>query len=138
MPSKRKEPEPSDDAPPTKRVHIKRIKPNSHNDKITKKTPQKHRPSGPTVPVSVNELKKRIRDVKRLLDRVDLPADARIVQERALAGYQKDLEEEMTRRKRSEMIKKYHFVRFLGMSFFSHPLLSLSLSLCGPFNEQNH
>ncbi|KAL2002921.1 hypothetical protein VTN02DRAFT_5575 [Thermoascus thermophilus] len=113
MSSKRKEPEPSDDAPPAKRVHIKRIKPNSHNDKIAKKTPQKHRPVGPTVPVSVNELKRRIRDVKRLLDRVDLPADARIVQERALAGYQKDLEEEMARRKRSEMIKKYHFVRFL-------------------------
>lgn len=64
---------------------------------------------------SVNELKRRIRDVKRLLNRVDLPADARIVQERALAGYEKDLAEETARRKRSEMIKKYHFVRFLGM-----------------------
>lgn len=63
---------------------------------------------------SVNELKKRIRDVKRLLNRVDLPADARIVQERALAGYENDLEEEMQRRHRSAMIKKYHFVRFLG------------------------
>ncbi|GAB1211427.1 18S rRNA maturation protein [Aspergillus terreus] len=62
---------------------------------------------------SVNELKKRIRDVKRLLNRVDLPADARIVQERALAGYENDLEEEMQRRHRSAMIKKYHFVRFL-------------------------
>lgn len=65
---------------------------------------------------SVNELKRRIRDVKRLLNRADLPADARIVQERALAGYEKDLEEELKRRNRSEMIKKYHFVRFLGMS----------------------
>lgn len=64
---------------------------------------------------SVNELKKRIRDVKRLLNRVDLPADARIVQERALAGYENDLEEEENRRERSKMIKKYHFVRFLGM-----------------------
>ncbi|KAE8157366.1 hypothetical protein BDV40DRAFT_50952 [Aspergillus tamarii] len=62
---------------------------------------------------SVNELKKRIRDVKRLLNRVDLPADARIVQERALAGYENDLEEEENRRERSKMIKKYHFVRFL-------------------------
>ncbi|KAE8349857.1 rRNA-processing protein efg1 [Aspergillus coremiiformis] len=62
---------------------------------------------------SVNELKKRIRDVKRLLNRVDLPADARIVQERALAGYENDLDEEMNRRERSKMIKKYHFVRFL-------------------------
>ncbi|KAF5859278.1 18S rRNA maturation protein [Aspergillus alliaceus] len=62
---------------------------------------------------SINELKKRIRDVKRLLNRVDLPADARIVQERALAGYENDLEEENNRRERSKMIKKYHFVRFL-------------------------
>ena len=66
---------------------------------------------------SVNELKRRVRDVKRLLNRVDLPADARIVQERALAGYEKDLQAELDRRERSEMIKRYHFVRFLGMSF---------------------
>ncbi|PWY91079.1 hypothetical protein BO70DRAFT_329317 [Aspergillus heteromorphus CBS 117.55] len=62
---------------------------------------------------SVNELKKRIRDVKRLLNKADLPADARIVQERALSGYEKDLEDELKRRDRSKMIKKYHFVRFL-------------------------
>lgn len=68
---------------------------------------------------SVNELKRRIRDVKRLLSRGDLAADARIVQERALAGYEKDLEDETRRRTRSQMIKKYHFVRFLGM-FYSN------------------
>lgn len=66
---------------------------------------------------SVNELKRRIRDVKRLLSRGDLAADARIVQERALAGYKKDLEDETQRRARSQMIKKYHFVRFLGMFY---------------------
>ena len=63
---------------------------------------------------SVNELKKRIRDVRRLLNKRDLPADARIVQERALAGYEEDLAEETARRERSQMISKYHFVRFLG------------------------
>lgn len=63
---------------------------------------------------SVNELKRRIRDVKRLLARGDLPPDARIVQERALSGYEKDLEDETQKRARSQMIKKYHFVRFLG------------------------
>ncbi|KAJ5574359.1 uncharacterized protein N7459_008786 [Penicillium hispanicum] len=62
---------------------------------------------------SVNELKKRIRDVKRLLNKTSLPADARILQERALAGYEQDLVEETARRERSQMIKKYHFVRFL-------------------------
>ena len=66
---------------------------------------------------SVNELKRRIRDVKRLLNREDLPADVRIIQERALSGYEKDLEDEMQRRNRSQMIKKYHFVRFLGMLY---------------------
>lgn len=65
---------------------------------------------------SVNELKKRIRDVKRLLNKKDLSADARVVQERALAGYEEDLAEEVARRERSHMIKKYHFVRFLGAS----------------------
>ncbi|KAJ5601967.1 rRNA-processing protein EFG1 [Penicillium lagena] len=62
---------------------------------------------------SVNELKKRIRDVKRLLNKPDLPADARVLQQRALAGYEQDLAEETARRQRSQMIKKYHFVRFL-------------------------
>ncbi|KAI9367850.1 hypothetical protein BJX61DRAFT_266826 [Aspergillus egyptiacus] len=63
--------------------------------------------------VSVNELKRRIRDVKRLLNKPDLPADVRIVQERALSGYEKELADEEKRRERSKMIKKYHFVRFL-------------------------
>lgn len=66
---------------------------------------------------SVNELKRRIRDVKRLLNKKDLPADARVVQERALAGYEEDLAEETARRERSQMISKYHFVRFLGMLY---------------------
>jgi len=64
---------------------------------------------------SINDLKKRIRDVKRLLNKMDLSADARILQERALAGYEQDLADEMARRERSQLIKKYHFVRFLGM-----------------------
>ncbi|KAJ5327068.1 hypothetical protein MYU51_008313 [Penicillium brevicompactum] len=62
---------------------------------------------------SINDLKKRIRDVKRLLNKQDLSADARILQERALAGYENDLEEETKRRERSALISKYHFVRFL-------------------------
>lgn len=66
---------------------------------------------------SVNDLKRRIRDVKRLLAKPDLPADKRIIQERALSGYEKELADEEKRRERSRMIKKYHFVRFLGMAF---------------------
>ncbi|KAF9885746.1 18S rRNA maturation protein [Aspergillus nanangensis] len=74
---------------------------------------------------SINELKKRIRDVTRLLKKVDLPADVRIVQERALAGYEKDLEEETQRRHRSTMIKKYHFVRFLDRKTASKDVKNL-------------
>ncbi|KAL4991072.1 hypothetical protein BDW68DRAFT_185294 [Aspergillus falconensis] len=62
---------------------------------------------------SVNELKRRIRDAKRLLAKPDLSADKRVIQERALAGYEKELADEERRRERSRMIKKYHFVRFL-------------------------
>lgn len=64
--------------------------------------------------LSINDLKRRIRDVKRLLSRANLSPEARIIQERALKGYEKDLKDEQDRRQRSEMIKKYHFVRFLG------------------------
>ncbi|KAI9041196.1 Efg1 domain-containing protein [Aspergillus affinis] len=92
---KRKDRDGSDDAAPARK-------------KIQQQMPRKE-----TNYPSVNELKKRIRDVKRLLNKVDLPADARIVQERALAGYEQDLEDENNRRDRSKMIKKYHFVRFL-------------------------
>lgn len=74
---------------------------------------------------SVNDLKRRIRDVKRLLAKTDLPADKRIIQERALSGYEKELADEERRRERSRMIKKYHFVRFLGKKF---PTFSFFLS----------
>lgn len=97
--NKRKHREASEDAPPAKK-------------KIQLATQKREKNEYP----SINELKRRIRAVKRLLEKVDLPADARIVQERALSGYEKDLEDEMQRRERSQMIKKYHFVRFLGMS----------------------
>lgn len=87
--------------------------------------------------LSINDLKRRIRDVKRLLNNnnsrsnrhADLSPEARIVQERALAGYEKDLKDETERRQRSEMIKRYHFVRFLGRNFFP-PSKKLTFSLC--------
>ena len=84
---------------------------------------------------SVNELKKRIRDTKRLLSKDDLSADVRVLQERALSTYSKELEEEKSRRKRSDMIKRYHFVRFLGM------LLALALyssKLAGTLTDPNN
>ncbi|OJD17798.1 rRNA-processing protein EFG1 [Emergomyces pasteurianus Ep9510] len=63
---------------------------------------------------SASELKNKIRDIKRLLNRADhLPADVRIEKERALMGYERDLEIVESRKNRAAMIKKYHFVRFL-------------------------
>lgn len=73
---------------------------------------------------SVNAIKKRIRDVKRRLERSEtLPATIRVEDERALAAYEQELaaaDEEKTRQK---MIKKYHMVRFFGMSYFSDNIL---------------
>jgi hypothetical protein len=67
---------------------------------------------------SVNAIKKRIRDVKRRLERSqNLPATIRMEDERALAAYEQELtaaDEEKTRQK---MIKKYHMVRFFGKSY---------------------
>lgn len=82
--------------------------------KSTRKYKDKFAPRPERQYPSVNDLKKRIRDVKRLLQKPNLPADARILQERALAGYEQDLADENVRRERSQIISKYHFVRFLG------------------------
>ncbi|KAL3474196.1 hypothetical protein BJX99DRAFT_248413 [Aspergillus californicus] len=76
--------------------------------------------------VSINDLKRRIRDVKRLLNKPDLPADARILQERALKGYEKEMADEEKRRERSKLIKKYHFVRFLDRKTANKELARLS------------
>jgi hypothetical protein len=86
---------------------------NASKPKVTRKFKDKFAPKPEKEYPSINDLKKRIRDVKRLLNKVDLSADARILQERALAGYEQDLADETTRRERSSLIKKYHFVRFL-------------------------
>lgn len=65
---------------------------------------------------SVNDIKKRIRNVTRRLERVeDLPANVRIEDERALAAYQQELAAAEAEKIRQKMIKKYHMVRFFGM-----------------------
>ncbi|EEH05044.1 conserved hypothetical protein [Histoplasma capsulatum G186AR] len=76
-------------------------------------TAKPFRSRDPDLP-SANELKNKIRDIKRLLKRGDhLPADVRIEKERALVGYERDLEIVESRKNRAAMIKRYHFVRFL-------------------------
>lgn len=128
-PPKRKSRDGSEDVPPArKKVHRKADKADGQvqfeeysskgdasKPKVTRKYKDKFAPKPEKEYPSINDLKKRIRDVKRLLNKIDLSADARILQERALAGYEQDLADETTRRERSSLIKKYHFVRFLGM-----------------------
>jgi hypothetical protein len=69
---------------------------------------------------SVNAIKKRIRDIKRRLKRSqNLPATIRVEDERALAAYKQELAAAGEEKIRQKMIKKYHMVRFFGMSYFS-------------------
>lgn len=79
---------------------------------------------------SVNAVKKRIRDVTRLLSRSeDLPADVRLENERALAAYQQELNAADEEKTRQRMIKKYHMVRFFG-KFKSFNSLMIVFNIC--------
>lgn len=62
---------------------------------------------------TVNELKSQVRSLSRLLEHNDdLPPKVRIEKERALQTAQHELDEEQRAKKRSEMIGKYHKIRF--------------------------
>ncbi|KAK5125316.1 hypothetical protein LTR85_000425 [Meristemomyces frigidus] len=62
---------------------------------------------------TVNDLKSQIRSLTRLLEHNDdLPANIRIEKERALQTAQHDLDEEQRAKKRSDMIGRYHKIRF--------------------------
>src|SRR2546430_2299778 len=62
---------------------------------------------------AVNPLKSRIRDLERQLSRAErLPADLRVAKERELAALQYELADTEREKNRSEMVKKYHMVRF--------------------------
>jgi hypothetical protein len=87
------------------------------NQRPTKK-PRKSEPAMPRKQAhasSVNSIKKRIRDVRRRLERAeDLPANVRAEDERALAAYEQELAAADAEKTRQKMIKKYHMVRFFG------------------------
>ena len=76
---------------------------------------QKSKPHPPrsSAKRSVNHIKSQIYHLNRQLKQ-DLPADIRVEKERALAGYELDLEVAIEERKKQEMISKYHMVRFFG------------------------
>lgn len=96
------------------------------NDSKPAKKPCRHEPKvykKPAHASSVNDVKKRIRDVTRRLERVgDLPANVRVEDERALAAYQQELAAAEAEKIRQKMIKKYHMVRFFGKVFSSFSL----------------
>lgn len=71
-----------------------------------------------TKSASINQLKSKIRDLTRALEHSDhLPAGVRIEKERALAGYKQDVEQIHKDKRKNELIKKYHMVRFFGGSY---------------------
>lgn len=81
---------------------------------------KQRRRDDPPPSTSVNRIKGKLRDVTRTLERSkNLPADIRIEKERALAGYKTDLENAEKEKRKQQMIKKYHMVRFFGQSLFA-------------------
>jgi predicted nucleic acid-binding Zn-ribbon protein len=88
----------------------------------THKKPESH--------TSVNAIKKRLRDVKRRLERSEnLPATIRVEDERALAAYQQELAAANEEKERQKMIKKYHMVRFFGVFHFSIVIIHKAYSI---------
>ncbi|ODQ50845.1 hypothetical protein SAICODRAFT_60911 [Saitoella complicata NRRL Y-17804] len=78
---------------------------------------KKHSAAGPrevTAPnsASTSRLKKKIRDIERLLKKDSLPATARVQNERALDALSHELQVAQKASKESTLISKYHMVRF--------------------------
>lgn len=76
---------------------------------------------------SLNETKKRARDIERRFARGDqLPADVQRNLERELVHCKKQIEDLQHKKKRNEMISKYHKVRFFGTLQIKRVLESLA------------
>lgn len=58
------------------------------------------------------KIKKKIRDITRLLRRPNLPADVRVDNERALGALTAELESKQFDKKAQHLSKRYHMVRF--------------------------
>lgn len=106
----------------TKRAHNDDSMPPESVSRRTQTHPSKRRRSNEfahpsTKTPSVNQLKSKIRDLTRVLEHSDqLPAGVRIEKERALAGYKSDVAQVHEEKRKQELIKKYHMVRFFGGS----------------------
>jgi hypothetical protein len=90
---------------------------------------------------SLNAIKKRVRDIERLLARenLKLPANKQNDLERELAAHKQRLAEAQAKKARSKMIHKYHMVRFFGASTTICPgSLALSLLTFMDRKEEGH
>lgn len=90
---------------------------------------------------TVNDLKSQIRSLTRLLEHNDdLPANVRIEKERALQTARHDLAEEQRARARSDMIGRYHKIRFFDRQKATKRLKrakrELSECVTGPTGER--
>ena len=74
----------------------------------------------------MNTIKNQLFHLNRQL-KLDLPADIRVEKERAVAGYERDLELALQEKKKQDMISKYHMVRFFG-SFVFHRFCSVMVN----------
>lgn len=80
---------------------------------------------------SLNEVKKRARDIERRFAKGDrLPADVQRNLERELAHCKKQVEDLQHKKKRSEMISRYHKVRFFGTYLLTQVGVSSCSSTC--------
>lgn len=92
-----------------------------HNgpNKKTKPHFQSHKPASngnsTQLGVSLHEVKRRARNIERRFAKGDdLPADVQQKLERELAQCKAQIEDILHKKKRSDMISKYHKVRFFG------------------------
>ncbi|KXT02524.1 hypothetical protein AC578_4176 [Pseudocercospora eumusae] len=93
-------------APDDHGVHPKRPRYNKNPNKPANLSGKSFKKAHP-----VNELKTQVRSLKRLLER-DLPANVRVEKERALQTVTKELEDAEKAKKKSEIIARWHKVRF--------------------------
>lgn len=107
------------------------IKRSHHHDPVSPDSTSRRNPVHPskrrkpdkfalpaTKSASINQLKSKIRDLTRALEHSDhLPAGVRIEKERALVGYKQDVEKIHEDRRKNELVKRYHMVRFFGGLF---------------------
>ena len=103
----------------TKLPHYDSSMPHESASRHHPKHPSKRQKSNDAVTqaTSVNQLKSKIRDLTRVLEHSEnLPPGVRIEKERALAGYKQDVEKIHIDKRKNELIKKYHMVRFFGGS----------------------